>query len=173
MMPRLKPIGETPQVDVEIQSALWDAEPEAAETVRNAIAAVAATIPLQGLGLSVSLTDDATIRSLNRQWRGIDKATNVLSFPAAHTPAAVATKFSGDIIMSYETLKRECAGENMIFLHHLAHLTVHGFLHLMGYNHESDSEAEDMERVESKIMVTMGLPDPWLDREINREFGDA
>ena len=75
--------------------------------------------------------------------------------------------------MSYETLKRECAGENMIFLHHLAHLTVHGFLHLMGYNHESASEAEDMERVESKIMVTMGLPDPWLDREINREFGDA
>ena len=81
MMPTLKPLGEAPQVDVEIQSALWDAEPEAAETVRNAVAAVAATIPLQGLGLSVSLTDDATIRSLNRQWRGIDKATNVLSFP--------------------------------------------------------------------------------------------
>ena len=119
------------------------------------------------------MTDDETIRSLNRQWRGIDKPTNVLSFPAAHTPAAIATKFFGDIIIGYETLKRECADENMIFLHHLAHLTVHGFLHLMGYNHESDPEANDMEGVESRIMVTMGLPDPWLGRELNREFGDA
>jgi probable rRNA maturation factor len=173
MMPTLKPLGEAPQVDVQIQSALWDAEPDAAETVRTAIAAAAATIPVQGLGLSVSLTDDETIRSLNRQWRDIDKATNVLSFPAAHTPAAIATKFFGDIIIGYETLKQECADENMIFLHHLAHLTVHGFLHLMGYNHESDPEANDMEGVESKIMVTMGLPDPWRGREFNREFGGA
>jgi probable rRNA maturation factor len=173
MMPTLKPLGEAPPVDVQIQSPLWDAEPDAADTVRNAIAAAAATIRLQGRALSVSLTDDETIRSLNRQWRGIDKATNVLSFPAAHTPAALATKFSGDIIIAYETLKRECADENTIFLHHLAHLTVHGFLHLMGYNHESDPEADDMEGVESKIMTTMGLPDPWLDRELNREFGDA
>src|SRR5512146_1699982 len=98
MMPTLKPLGEAPRVDVQIQSTLCDAEPGAAETVRNAIAAAAATISVQGLGLSVSLTDDETIRSLNRQWRGIDKATNVLSFPAAHTPAAIATKFFGDII---------------------------------------------------------------------------
>jgi probable rRNA maturation factor len=169
----LKPLGEAPQVDVQIQSALWDNEPDAVRTVRDAIAAAAATIPVQGLGLSVSLTDDETIRSLNRQWRGIDKATNVLSFPAAHTPAAIATKFSGDIVIGYETLQRECADQDMIFLHHLAHLTVHGFLHLMGYNHESDPEADDMEGIESKIMLTMGLPDPWLDHDLNRDFDGA
>ena len=67
----------------------------------------------------------------------------------------------------------ECDEDGRIFLHHLAHITVHGFLHLIGYDHSVDAEAEEMEGLESKIMLRMNLPDPWLGRELNREFGDA
>ena len=101
--------------------------------------------------MSVLLTDDAAIRALNREWRGIDKPTNVLSFPAAQSRPA--RKFLGDIVIAYETLERANATTRQRdFLHHLAHLTVHGFLHLIGYDHQTDSQAEEMEGLESKIM---------------------
>jgi probable rRNA maturation factor len=69
----------------------------------------------------------------------------------------------GDIVIAYETLMRECADEDRDFLHHLAHLTVHGYLHLVGYDHQNDAEASEMEALESKIMTRMKLPDPWQD----------
>jgi len=141
--------------------------------VRDAIAAAAAMLSTAGHELSILLTDDEAIRSLNRQWCGIDKPTNVLSFPSAATTASIGTKFFGDIVIAYETLKRECDDEDRIFLHHLAHLAIHGFLHLIGYGHQADAEAEEMEGLESKIMKRMNLPDPWLGRDPNREFGDA
>ena len=70
----------------------------------------------------------------------------------------------GDIVIAYETLTRECADEDRDFLHHLAHLTVHGYLHLVGYDHQDDAQADEMEALESRIMTRMQLPDPWLDR---------
>ena len=78
--------------------------------------------------------------------------------------AATAAALLGDIVIAYETLARECADEDKAFLHHLAHLTVHGFLHLIGYDHQTDSEADAMEGLESKIMLRMKLPDPYLAR---------
>jgi len=119
------------------------------------------------------LTGDEAIRALNRQWRGIDKPTNVLSFPAAVTAPSISAKFFGDIVIAYETLKRNATMKNRIFLHHLAHLTIHGFLHLIGYGHEVDAEADEMEALESKIMMRMNLPDPWLGRHLDRELGGA
>ena len=117
--------------------------------------------------VSIILADDSAVRALNRQWRGVDKPTNVLSFPAKGIDGR--PRLFGDIVMAYETLKRECDDEGRVFLHHLAHLTIHGFLHLMGYDHSVDAEAEEMEGLESKIMMRMSLPDPWL----GREFSDA
>ena len=155
----------TPSVDIQVQSPLWQAEPAAEQTVREAVAAAAAALSTAAGEVGILLTDDKAIRALNKQWRGIDKPTNVLSFPAAVTMASIgAEKFFGDIALAYETLKRECDDEDRVFLHHLAHLTVHGFLHLIGYDHQVDAEAEEMEGIESKIMADMQLPDPHLAR---------
>lgn len=170
MNAKLKPLGQAPLVDIRIEPAFWGAEPAAEATVRGAIAALAATVSIQQRELSVLLTDDAAIRALNQKWRGIDRPTNVLSFPAAHSKTSVDTRSYGDIVVAYETLKRECSDLDLVFLDHLAHLTAHGFLHLIGYNHETDVEAEYMEDVESKIMMRLGLPDPWRDRHLEREF---
>jgi probable rRNA maturation factor len=158
-----------PSIDIQIQSPLWDAQPLAAQTVHDAIAAAAATLSTADNEVSILLTDDKAIRLLNREWRGIDKPTNVLSFPAATTKASVRMPLFGDIVMAYETLKRECDDEDRIFLHHLAHLTVHGFLHLIGYDHQVEAQAEEMEGLESKIMTRMQMPDPHLARDLNRD----
>src|SRR5664280_1417030 len=151
-----------PSIDIAVASPLWDTQASAAQTVRDAIAAAAAAIAAPSGEVSVVLTDDASIQKLNRDWRGIDKPTNVLSFPAAKPGGPT---FHGDIVIAYETLARECADEHTVFLHHLAHLTVHGFLHLIGYDHQNDSDADKMEGIESKIMLVMKLPDPYLTRD--------
>jgi probable rRNA maturation factor len=153
-----------PEIDVQVASPLWSAQPRAEETVRAAIAATASARGASG-EISVLLTDDAAVRTLNRDWRHIDKPTNVLSFPAAKD---AGRGFVGDIVLAYETLARECADEDRDFLHHLAHLTVHGFLHLIGYDHETDAQADEMERLESRIMRSMNMPDPYLARDLER-----
>jgi probable rRNA maturation factor len=158
-----------PSITIQVQSPLWEAEPAAEQTVRDAIAAAAATLSTADNEVSILLTDDKAIRLLNREWRGIDKPTNVLSFPAATTKASVRLPLFGDIVIAYETLKRECDDEGRIFLHHLAHLTVHGFLHLIGYDHQVEAQAEKMEGLESKIMMRMQMPDPHLARDLNRD----
>jgi len=164
-----KPRLVAPEIDIQVQSAPWDAEPAAQATVREAIAAARGAVSAPAGEVSVVLTDDAAIRRLNRQWRGIDKPTNVLSFPATKPVGAV---FLGDIVIAYETLARECAEENKVFLHHLAHLAVHGFLHLIGYDHTTDSEADAMEALESTIMARLHMPDPYRERAHSRDFGD-
>ena len=158
------------EIDVQVASPLWRAEPLAERTVRAAIAAAATTLSTSDGEVAILLTGDKAIRALNRQWRGIDKPTNVLSFPAAKSKAGA--KFFGDIVIAYETLRRECDDEARKFLHHLAHLTVHGFLHLVGYDHQAETQAEEMEGIESKIMRSMKMPDPYPARDLN-DVGDA
>ncbi len=155
-----------PDIDIQTQSPLWAAQPLAERCVRDAIAAAASALSTAGGEVSIVLTDDSAVRALNRDWRGIDKATNVLSFPAAKASGA---KFLGDIVIAYETLDRECSEEDRVFLHHLAHLAVHGFLHLLGYDHQTDAQAEEMEGIESKVMTQLRMPDPYLVRDL----GDA
>jgi probable rRNA maturation factor len=157
---------DAPEVDIQVQSPLWAAQPLAEQCVHDAISAAAGALSTDGGEVSIVLTDDSAICALNREWRGIDGATNVLSFPAAQANGA---RFLGDIVIAYETLDRECREEDRAFLHHLAHLTVHGFLHLLGYDHQSDAEAEEMEGIESKIMVQLNMPDPYP----VRDSGDA
>ncbi|HEU5017398.1 MAG TPA: rRNA maturation RNase YbeY [Pseudolabrys sp.] len=152
-----------PEVDLQVQSQAWDGEPQAENTVRAAIAAAARACPAEG-EVSIVLTDDAAIRTLNRDWRNLDKATNVLSFPAPK-PAAAAPLLLGDIVIAYETLAREADEEGKPLLHHLAHLAVHGFLHLMGYDHQTDSQADAMERLERDILASMNIADPYRAHE--------
>ena len=112
--------------------------------------------------VSVVLTDDAEQRELNRQWRGIDTSTNVLSFPQLE-PFAPVMGLVGDIILARETVAREAAEMGIPFAAHFTHLVVHGFLHLLGYDHVEDSEAERMERLETQILATLGIADPYAD----------
>jgi probable rRNA maturation factor len=168
-----------PMIDVVIASARWRKAPQASRLVRRVIAS-AAPARARKAELSVILTADRAIGALNRQWRGQDKPTNVLSFP---TPKLVAKPGSkpasksasksrrggahhlGDIVIAYETTAKEARAEGKPFDHHLAHLALHGFLHLLGYDHESHRQAEIMERRERLILARLGVPDPYADRE--------
>lgn len=157
-----------PTIDIQVQSPLWDAEPAAADTVRDAINAAARHCSAQHKvngEVSVVFTDDAAIRELNRDWRNLDKPTNVLSFPAAMPASGAPEPLLGDIVIAYETLARESSEENKPFLHHLAHLAVHGFLHLMGYDHQTDSQADAMEGLERDILADLGIADPYRAHE--------
>ncbi|WP_375143283.1 rRNA maturation RNase YbeY [Pelagibacterium sp. H642] len=110
--------------------------------------------------ISVLLTDDASQRVLNREWRGKDKPTNVLSFPALDADDPLEGLL-GDISLAYETLVREAAELEKPFEHHFAHLLVHGMLHVLGYDHLSEDEALAMEARETDIMGLLGYPDPY------------
>jgi probable rRNA maturation factor len=118
--------------------------------------------------LAIMLTDDAGIRTLNSNWRGIDKPTNVLSFPALQPSGPRgpddAPRMLGDIAIAYETTRSEADEEQKPFDHHLSHLAVHGFLHLIGYDHEKDDDAEAMEALEREILSQLGIPDPYAER---------
>ena len=100
---------------------------------------------LPGAELSVLLADDARIRQLNRDWRGIDAPTNVLSFPAAAMTDLAGSRALGDIALAFETVAGEASAEGKAFADHLRHLVIHGFLHILGYDHQTEAEAETME----------------------------
>lgn len=115
--------------------------------------------------LSLVFTDDQSIRAINAEWRGQDKATNVLSFPAFPvTPGRMPGPMLGDIVVAHETLRREAVELEKPFDAHLTHLLVHGFLHLFGYDHIEDDEAERMEGLETRILARLGLSDPYGDQ---------
>jgi probable rRNA maturation factor len=115
----------------------------------------------------VALSDDATAQRLNAGWRGKDKPTNVLSFPSeAATPEAVgAAPFIGDVILACETIAAEARELQIPIAHHIQHLVVHGLLHLLGYDHETDDEAALMERIETETLATLAIPDPYQSEE--------
>jgi len=151
-------------IEVVIESDRWDAEPLAARTIREAIGAAARELSAPAGEVAVMLIDDEAMRALNSRWRGLDKPTNVLSFPAAPLPGAPDVSHLGDIAIAFETVAREAAGEDKSLDRHLAHLAVHGYLHLLGYDHETVNDAETMERIETAILAKLGIPDPYAVR---------
>jgi probable rRNA maturation factor len=159
-----------PITEVLVVAGCWQSEPNAEAVIERAIAAAAETVDedVAEAEVAVMLTDDTGIRTLNSNWRGIDRPTNVLSFPAlqpeGERKAGDAPRMLGDIAIAYETLRREADEEQKPFDHHLSHLAVHGFLHLIGYDHERDADAEEMEALEQKILAQLGIPDPYADR---------
>ena len=112
--------------------------------------------------LSIVLTNDAEQRVLNRDWRGIDKSTNVLSFPQIE-PFGPLSGMVGDIILARETLEKEAQDQAISLEDHFTHLVVHGFLHLVGYDHVVDDEALVMEGLETQILASLGVADPYAE----------
>jgi probable rRNA maturation factor len=127
--------------------------------MRQAIATAAATLSTPPVELAIVLTDNAAMRLLNRNWRGVDAATNVLSFP--NRTVGGNGGFIGDIVLAHETVAAEARNDGKPFAHHLAHLAVHGFLHLLGYDHERETDANKMERLEGIILHRLAIPDPY------------
>lgn len=147
-------------VDDDGWSAVPDAEGVAERAARAALASLGDEVP-PGAEMAITLTDDARIRILNRDWRDKDKATNVLSFPSPDLPEDVTPQPLGDVIVARETLLAEARTEDKRPQDHLAHLVVHGTLHLMGFDHEDDAEAEEMEAAERQILAGLGISDPY------------
>ena len=165
------------EVDIIIEAPEWElALPDVLGVVeRAAAAALQATTPAEGhWQTAILLGYDATLRDLNRRFRGQDKPTNVLSFPAAPPagqaprraappglPAEQPARQRGDIALAFETVEREAAEQGKRLADHLAHLVVHGLLHLVGHDHAEESEAERMEALEREILWRLGVADPY------------
>ncbi len=151
-------------IDIAIEGGNWPPEDELRPMIERALRHAATVLGLAGetSELSVVLTDDATIRTLNAKWRRNDKATNVLSFPAyPMTAGDPPGPLLGDIVLARETIEREAAIDGKNIDAHFTHLIVHGFLHLLGYDHELDDDADEMERLERAILADLGIDDPY------------
>jgi probable rRNA maturation factor len=114
----------------------------------------------------VLLTDDAAVQALNRDHRNQDKPTNVLSFPAAPS----AAPHLGDVALAFGTCAREAAEQGKSLADHLTHLVAHGVLHLLGWDHMTEAEAEAMETREREILARLGTPDPYRDRDLQESW---
>jgi len=156
----MDPRSAAPQLEVLVNSPLWTGAEAAQGLLCRALAEAARTLAPHAAGeLCVVLTDDAAIRSLNRAWRGIDAPTNVLAFPAK--PSTHPMAHFGDIVIAYETTQAEAAAAAKPLGDHVAHLAVHGFLHLLGYDHQADEEATQMEQLERLLLARLGIGDPY------------
>jgi probable rRNA maturation factor len=168
-------------IDVAIEADAWTAGPLGTEAdltrlLETAVSAAVAVGELdlpEAAELSVVLTDDARIRVLNKTWRGLDKPTNVLSFPGSDEDDEEIGPLLGDIVVAYETTAREAETEAKRLGDHLTHLVVHGLLHLFGYDHIDDDEAEEMEALETEILAAIGIDDPYADLEPGHRPIDA
>jgi probable rRNA maturation factor len=153
-------------VDILAESALWGEAESWRSEVETAVAMAAAAADAEiadDAELSLVLTDDAAIRMLNRDHRGLDKPTNVLSFPQDDPDADAYGPLLGDIVVAHETVAREADEEGISFQEHFLHMIVHGFLHLVGYDHMNDDEAEEMEGLETAILARLGIANPYAD----------
>lgn len=156
----------TVRYDVAINADGWQSEHSLRMLVDRVLEATLHALEFDDVDSELSLvfTDDANIRTINAKWRHIDKATNVLSFPAFPIqPGQQPGPILGDIVIARETVQREAQEENKSFDDHLSHLIVHGLLHLTGYDHQNDEEAEQMESLERKILASLGISDPYND----------
>ncbi|WGM46098.1 Endoribonuclease YbeY [Brevundimonas sp. NIBR10] len=146
-------------IEIEIESDAWTvALPDAGAVVERA--ATAGLGSVEG-GLVVLLTDDATVRDLNTRFRGKDRPTNVLSFPGGDMPMPGQPLHLGDIVLAFETCRAEAEAQGKSLANHLTHLVVHGVLHLLGRDHEDETEAEAMEAEERTLLASLGVADPY------------
>jgi len=149
-----------PQLDIEIvrQSDGWDRAKVSDALLSQAAIAAFVAAPRSELNreIAILLTGDDEMRALNLRWRGKDAPTNVLSFPGGEDEGHL-----GDVALAFETVEREAMQQNVAIVDHAAHLVVHGMLHLLGYDHETEDEADKMETLETKILATLGIADPY------------
>lgn len=165
-------------LDLMVEDPAWrEAWPDAAMIAEQTLRAAADRVltPDLSVELALVLMNDAGVRALNRDYRRQDKPTNVLSFPALDAAAAVAARSGvlpagwpqaaplalGDIVLAYETVAGEAAAQGKSFSDHTRHLLVHGFLHLLGYDHEGDAAAMEMEGLEIAILGALNVANPY------------
>jgi probable rRNA maturation factor len=161
-------------VDIAMDSSLWEAVRDVEALVERAVEAallVGGFLHREDAELSVVLTDDLGIQALNKAWRLKDQPTNVLSFPAVPPDRMAESPALGDLILAYETIDREAAELGIGIEAHLSHLVVHGTLHLFGYDHMSDADAERMETLEVAVLATLGIADPYAGEPSSRPAG--
>ena len=154
----------TPSVEFVAVSPRWRAALPARSLARATIAIAAGECGVSlapGAELCIHLADDEHVRALNAHWRGLDKPTNVLSFPAVAPAGIASARLLGDIVLAFETVAREAADEGKPLADHYRHLVVHGFLHLIGFDHDNEADAERMEAMESRILARLGVADPY------------
>lgn len=150
------------EIDVRIDDAGWGSVgADCAAVIREAITTAAQRTDVSQGVVDVLLTSDAEMQRLNAQWRGIDKPTDVLSFPVGDAPQGQADPFLGDIALGLETCVQDARAMEREIARHVSHLAVHGFLHLLGYDHEESADAEAMEGLEVKILGDLGYPNPY------------
>lgn len=150
-------------IDCAFETEWWMAEEELQKVSRVAINGAAQLLNEEldpDSEVSLLFTDDGQVQELNRDYRQQDKPTNVLSF-AAQEGGGPATPMLGDIVLARQTIEREAAEQEKSREDHLTHLIVHGFLHLLGYDHETDGEAEIMENLETRVLANLGIADPY------------
>lgn len=161
-------------IQISVEEGDWPSEEQLQSLAERVLGEAAAYLkkhekqpfPKMAPELSLVFTDDASIREINAEWRSQDKATNVLSFPAFPLePGGNPGPMLGDIIIARETVEREAIDLEKSFDDHLTHLMVHGFLHLFGYDHMNNSEAERMEGLETRILAGLGLSDPYAGQD--------
>jgi probable rRNA maturation factor len=155
-------------VDIEVEAPWPAAIAAVVQDAAEAAATVAPELDRPTLSASLLLTSDAEVHALNREWRGRDKPTNVLSFPMLSRAELLAIAndgrpaLLGDVALAYETCAREATERDLSLADHAAHLTIHGLLHLAGHDHElSDADAAAMEALETKALARMGIADPY------------
>lgn len=156
-------------LDVVYDFAGWDVISGLEPLIQAAAGALQAEVDIGTPHATVALmlTSDAEVRRLNARWRGIDTATNVLSFPAPEAPGDLAVvECLGDVALACETVLAEATDQGTTPAHHLQHLVVHGLLHLLGYDHETPDEAVEMETLEVVILARLGIADPYVGLEL-------
>ena len=162
--------GATLKIDVIVRSQRWrqgvaELTPLCVETARRAYAL--ADGGDRDAQVSIVLTSDRAVQALNRTFRGLDQSTNVLSFPIAPAPAAVPPgcppppRLLGDVVIAFGTTAAEAAAAGKDLGDHLRHLIVHGILHVLGYDHQTEGDAAAMERLEAAILACFGVSDPY------------
>lgn len=149
---------------VDVEDGAWAAIPDLEALARRAIAAglAAQGLTLADREINLLFTSDAVMAEINHDWRGKDRPTNVLSFPAREMPVPPGEAPPlGDIVLAFATVNREAREQDKNLPHHAAHLMIHGLLHLLGFDHENDDEASDMEQLEIEILKGLGISDPY------------
>src|SRR5262249_12832896 len=155
----------SPAADIVVASALWTPERSVKALLRRAIGQAALLTSTAVGELAIVLTDAPQIRAITRDWRCKDVSSKVLGFRTTPRTLPHGTpRLLGDIVIAYETTEREARAENKPFAHHAAHLAVHGFLHLAGYDHAAEDEAAAMERLETAILARLDVPNPYVAR---------
>jgi probable rRNA maturation factor len=151
-------------IDVARHAVAWRSLPGVTAQVRRAAKAAvssAGAALADEVEIAVALADDARVREVNRAHRAKDKPTNVLSFPAVAPAKLASALFLGDIILAYETVHNESLEAGKPIMDHVTHLTVHGVLHLLGFDHLTADDASRMETLETAILGKLGVPDPY------------